>query len=45
MLMIITCAIIASTKEFGFKNNDFGGLSPGPEALKPFLIRVAKVAA
>ncbi len=34
MMMIITCAIIASTQEFGFKNKDFGGLSPGPEALK-----------
>jgi hypothetical protein len=29
-----SCAIIASTKGFGFKNKNFGGIFPGPRGPK-----------
>jgi hypothetical protein len=32
-----TCAIMASTRGFGFKNRNFGGFFPGQRSQKPFL--------
>jgi hypothetical protein len=32
-----TCAIMASTRGFGFKNRDFGGFFLGKRSPKPFL--------
>jgi hypothetical protein len=31
-----TCAIMASTRGFGFKNINFGGFFPGKRSPKPF---------